>query len=95
MGNAFVLQYYHILEQSPEHVYRFYQDNSKFGRPEDNGMMKTVTTMDVSSFCNLTFFLSLHLRCMFMYDHNVINVSYIEPGSLCRIFKCCVILIDY
>ncbi|PRQ25462.1 putative nucleotide-binding alpha-beta plait domain, NTF2-like domain-containing protein [Rosa chinensis] len=47
VGNAFVLQYYHILEQSPEHVYRFYQDDSKFGRPEDNGMMKTVTTMDI------------------------------------------------
>ncbi|XP_050364858.1 nuclear transport factor 2 isoform X2 [Argentina anserina] len=47
VGNAFVLQYYHILEQSPEHVYRFYQDDSKFGRPEDNGMMNTVTTMDI------------------------------------------------
>ncbi|XP_004290176.1 PREDICTED: ras GTPase-activating protein-binding protein 1 [Fragaria vesca subsp. vesca] len=47
VGNAFVLQYYHILEKSPEHVYRFYQDDSKFGRPEGNGMMNTVTTMDI------------------------------------------------
>uniref|UniRef100_A0A5B6Z364 Putative G3BP-like protein isoform X2 n=2 Tax=Davidia involucrata TaxID=16924 RepID=A0A5B6Z364_DAVIN len=45
VGNAFVQQYYHILHQSPGLVYRFYQDISKLGRPEDNGTMSITTTM--------------------------------------------------
>ncbi|CAN0897952.1 Nuclear transport factor 2, partial [Linum grandiflorum] len=45
VGNAFVHQYYHILRQSPELVHRFYQDNSKLGRPEGNGIMSITTTM--------------------------------------------------
>ncbi|KAK1270807.1 hypothetical protein QJS04_geneDACA004492 [Acorus gramineus] len=46
VGNAFVHQYYHILHQSPELVYRFYQDGSKLGRPEDKGVMSSITTME-------------------------------------------------
>lgn len=45
VGNAFVQQYYHILHQSPELVFRFYQDISKLGRPEDDGTMSLTTTM--------------------------------------------------
>ncbi|CAI0426548.1 unnamed protein product [Linum tenue] len=45
VGNAFVHQYYLILRQSPELVHRFYQDDSKLGRPEGNGIMSTTTTM--------------------------------------------------
>ncbi|KAL5987872.1 hypothetical protein ACLOJK_035628 [Asimina triloba] len=45
VGNAFVEQYYHILHQSPELVYRFYQNSSVMSRPEPNGDMTTVTTM--------------------------------------------------
>ncbi|OVA07923.1 RNA recognition motif domain [Macleaya cordata] len=45
IGNAFVHQYYHILHQSPELVFRFYQDSSKLGRPEPKGTMSSVTTM--------------------------------------------------
>ncbi|KAK3405914.1 nuclear transport factor 2 [Eucalyptus grandis] len=45
VGNAFVHQYYHILHQSPEHVHRFYQDSSKLGRPEENGVMAITSTM--------------------------------------------------
>nr|GMD20156.1 putative G3BP-like protein isoform X1 [Ipomoea batatas] len=45
VGNAFVQQYYHILHQSPELVYRFYQDISKLGRPEEDGSMSITTTM--------------------------------------------------
>ncbi|XP_010246716.1 PREDICTED: ras GTPase-activating protein-binding protein 1-like isoform X2 [Nelumbo nucifera] len=45
VGNAFVHQYYHIMHQSPELVYRFYQDISKLGRPETDGSMSAVTTM--------------------------------------------------
>ncbi|KAJ8899340.1 hypothetical protein K2173_018314 [Erythroxylum novogranatense] len=45
VGNAFVHQYYLILHQSPELVHRFYQDVSKLGRPEDNGVMSITTTM--------------------------------------------------
>lgn len=45
VGNAFVEQYYHILHQSPESVYRFYQDSSMLSRADPNGIMTTVTTM--------------------------------------------------
>ncbi|XP_058093372.1 nuclear transport factor 2-like isoform X2 [Magnolia sinica] len=45
VGNAFVHQYYHILHQSPELVYRFYQESSKLGRPEAEGAMSSITTM--------------------------------------------------
>lgn len=48
VGNAFVEQYYHILHQSPELVHRFYQDSSLLSRPDANGNMATVTTMQVS-----------------------------------------------
>ncbi|KAK6925122.1 Nuclear transport factor 2 domain [Dillenia turbinata] len=46
VGNAFVEQYYHILHQSPELVYRFYQDSSVLSRPDANGSMTSVTTMN-------------------------------------------------
>nr|POE49897.1 putative g3bp-like protein [Quercus suber] len=45
VGNAFVEQYYHILHHSPELVYRFYQDSSVLSRPDSNGVMSSVTTM--------------------------------------------------
>ncbi|XP_077250257.1 nuclear transport factor 2-like isoform X2 [Tasmannia lanceolata] len=45
VGNAFVHQYYHILHQSPNLVYRFYQESSKLGRPEALGVMSSITTM--------------------------------------------------
>ncbi|XP_042490819.1 nuclear transport factor 2-like [Macadamia integrifolia] len=45
VGNAFVHQYYHILHQSPELVYRFYQESSKLSRPEPDGTMSSITTM--------------------------------------------------
>ncbi|XP_059626238.1 nuclear transport factor 2-like isoform X2 [Cornus florida] len=46
VGNAFVQQYYQILHKSPGLVFRFYQDISKLGRPEDNGTMGITTTMN-------------------------------------------------
>nr|ACN36219.1 unknown [Zea mays] len=48
VGNAFVHQYYNILHQSPELVYRFYQESSRLGRPSGTGDdgMETVTSMD-------------------------------------------------
>ncbi|XP_020538890.1 nuclear transport factor 2 isoform X2 [Jatropha curcas] len=45
VGNAFVEQYYHILHTSPEVVYRFYQDSSVLSRPDANGVMTSVATM--------------------------------------------------
>jgi hypothetical protein len=48
VGNAFVHQYYNILHQSPELVFRFYQDASRLGRPAKPGAdMDVVTTMEV------------------------------------------------
>ncbi|XP_037477575.1 nuclear transport factor 2-like [Triticum urartu] len=47
VGNAFVQQYYNILHQSPELVFRFYQEASRIGRPATTGAdMDTVTTME-------------------------------------------------
>lgn len=43
--SAFVQQYYLILHESPELVYKFYQDSSVISRPEPDGVMKSVTTM--------------------------------------------------
>lgn len=48
VGNAFVEQYYHILHSTPELVFRFYQDSSVLSRPDSNGVMTSVTTMEVS-----------------------------------------------
>ncbi|XP_010323093.1 nuclear transport factor 2 isoform X3 [Solanum lycopersicum] len=45
VANAFVQQYYHILHHSPGLVFRFYQDISKLGRPEEDGSMGITTTM--------------------------------------------------
>ncbi|KAG9155400.1 hypothetical protein Leryth_017923 [Lithospermum erythrorhizon] len=45
VANAFVQQYYHILCHSPALVHKFYQDNSKLGRQEDDGSMSITTTM--------------------------------------------------
>jgi hypothetical protein len=48
VGNAFVHQYYNVLHQSPELVYRFYQEASRLGRPANPGAdMDVVTTMEV------------------------------------------------
>ena len=48
VGNAFVGQYYHILHHSPQLVHRFYQDTSLLSRPDGNGVMTTVTSMQVN-----------------------------------------------
>nr|XP_010939185.1 putative G3BP-like protein [Elaeis guineensis]XP_010939186.1 putative G3BP-like protein [Elaeis guineensis] len=45
VGSAFVHQYYHILHQTPEQVFRFYQDSSILSRPDSDGMMTSVTTL--------------------------------------------------
>lgn len=45
VANAFVQQYYHIQQHSPGLVHRFYQEESKLGRPEDDGTMSTTTTL--------------------------------------------------
>ncbi|XP_021756698.1 ras GTPase-activating protein-binding protein 1-like isoform X2 [Chenopodium quinoa] len=46
VGNAFVGQFYKILHQSPELVYRFYQDSSTMSRPGPDGTLATVTAME-------------------------------------------------
>lgn len=46
VGNAFVEQYYSILHQQPHLVYRFYHETSVLSRPEEDGKMSLVTTID-------------------------------------------------
>ncbi|KAK8663705.1 hypothetical protein V6N13_083512 [Hibiscus sabdariffa] len=45
VGNAFVEQYYRVLYDSPELAHRFYHDSSVLSRPDSNGVMTSVTTM--------------------------------------------------
>lgn len=52
-------QYYHILHSSPDLVHRFYQETSKLGRPEANGVMASVTSTEVRSLVKLIFILDL------------------------------------
>ncbi|KAI3770491.1 hypothetical protein L6452_01625 [Arctium lappa] len=49
VGNAFVEQYYHILHQSPELVHKLYQDSSILSMPDTDGLMSSVTTMQVAN----------------------------------------------
>lgn len=79
MGNAFVHQYYLILHQSPEHVHRFYQDISKLGRPEENGVMSITTTMQVSDFLPVLCFLTSYMSFIF--------VLYFFAASLLETYK--------
>ncbi|KAK3157993.1 hypothetical protein QOZ80_2AG0131420 [Eleusine coracana subsp. coracana] len=50
VGNAFVQQYYLVLHQSPDLVYRFYQEASRLARPSRDAAsadgMESVTTME-------------------------------------------------
>lgn len=46
VGNAFVEQYYSILHSSPEMAYKFYKDSSILSRPDHNGVLTSVTTME-------------------------------------------------
>ncbi|CAN0896390.1 Nuclear transport factor 2 [Linum grandiflorum] len=46
VGNAFVEQYYTMLSSKPEMVHKFYQDSSEVSRPNSDGSMSTVTTMN-------------------------------------------------
>ncbi|KAF7809031.1 ras GTPase-activating protein-binding protein 2-like [Senna tora] len=46
VGNAFVEQYYCILHQTPHLVHRFYHETSVLSRPEEDGSMSMVTTIE-------------------------------------------------
>lgn len=49
VGRAFVEQYYKVFHHSPEIVHKFYLDSSVLSRPDSNGVMTSVTTLDVWS----------------------------------------------
>ncbi|XP_015584578.2 nuclear transport factor 2 [Ricinus communis] len=46
VGNAFVEQYYNMLSKSPENVHKFYQNSSVISRPDSDGLMSSVSTLD-------------------------------------------------
>lgn len=47
VGNAFIQQYYLTLHKSPDMVHKFYTDDSVLSRPGPDGVMTSVTTMQV------------------------------------------------
>ena len=51
VADAFVLQYYHILREYPDHVHKFYKDASIMSRLGSEGMMLSANTVQVSSGC--------------------------------------------
>jgi len=81
VGNAFVEQYYHILHQSPELVYRFYQDASVLSRPDPKGVMTSVMTMQVYT-RTLSFYVML-------WDRNISLMRLHPMEALVLTFKLC------
>lgn len=49
IAKSFVERYYTIVHSAPQHAHHFYQDSSVFGRPGPDGIITSVTTMQVSS----------------------------------------------
>ncbi|WOL11382.1 hypothetical protein Cni_G20144 [Canna indica] len=46
VGDTFVDQYYRYLKNSPELVHRFYHENSRLGRADEDGNLTSITTID-------------------------------------------------
>ncbi|KAI4964926.1 hypothetical protein ZWY2020_057832 [Hordeum vulgare] len=66
IGNAFAQQYYRVLNGSPEHVHKFYHDESILGRPDSDGALASITTMDAIN----EHFLSTDLKgCLIQLDN--------------------------
>lgn len=53
-----------MLHESPQLVHKFYQDVSKLGRPEKNGIMGITTTLQVSFLFPCLSLPQLSLTCM-------------------------------
>lgn len=50
VADAFLKQYYNILQATPKEAHKFYHDQSIRTHPSADGLMKSVTTMKVTSF---------------------------------------------
>lgn len=48
VGKNFINQYRQIFRGDSKVLHKFYQDSSVLSRPEQDGSMKSVTTMEVS-----------------------------------------------
>lgn len=48
VGNNFMNQYCEFFRHDSKVLHKFYQDSSVLSRPERDGSMKSVTTMEVS-----------------------------------------------
>ncbi|KAM0922361.1 hypothetical protein ACQ4PT_006283 [Festuca glaucescens] len=78
IGNAFAQQYYKILNSSPEHVHKFYHDESTLGRADSDGTLTTVTTSDAIS----EYFLSTELKDCLIQLENIDTQSSLAGGVL-------------
>ena len=81
VGNAFVEQYYHILHHNPELVYRFYDNSSVLSRPGSDGVMTSVTTMQVSFIIGLSYHVFLWTCCKVRCS----TLSLVNPTLRCSI----------
>lgn len=71
VADAFVKQFYVILNQCPENLHKFYQESSLQGWAEADGSLRPVTTLSVS-------ILLLAAKCkirFFMVDFVPLNIN--------------------
>lgn len=54
VANAFLGQYYNILQTNPQDAHNFYQDESIRSHPCDDGSMKSGTTLEVRNLSTTT-----------------------------------------
>uniref|UniRef100_A0ACD5ULK7 Uncharacterized protein n=1 Tax=Avena sativa TaxID=4498 RepID=A0ACD5ULK7_AVESA len=78
IGNAFAQQYYKILNSSPEHVHKFYHDESTLGRADSDGALTSVTTTDAIN----EYFLSTDLKDCLIELENVDTQPSLAGGVL-------------
>lgn len=83
VGNAFIEQYYPILNNNPRVAHRFYHEISELSRPGPDGQMISVTTLQVSIYWKGVFFhmLALDLIAFLVADLFLVVVGvHVTPG---------------
>jgi hypothetical protein len=69
VGNAFVKSYYNVLHCAPQEAYKFFKDSSVLTQPGSDGVMTSVTTVQVS-------FVKYKLNCLIDVLTQLIDANY-------------------
>jgi hypothetical protein len=76
-----------VLHEIPQDAHKFYQEVSKLGRPEPDGIMGITTTVTVGSLS-----LSLHVIYLFMYLLSF-HTSHVPLFHVCIIMYTCILIL--